>query len=127
MSDNLVVFEELIGQTISHIDGATEGSRMILFTFGDGSKWGMLHHQDCCEKVEVSEIHGDMTDLIGSPLLQAEEASRKAEPGELTYDDYGTWTFYKFATINGSVTFRWLGESNGYYSESVDFGRCDNG
>lgn len=41
------------------------------------------------------------------------------EPGD-EWDSH-TWTFYRFVTMLGTVTVRWLGESNGYYSESVDF------
>ena len=67
--------------------------------------------------------------MIGSPLLRAEEVVHKDKtPGEArgVELEYGhrescTWTFYKLATIKGSVTIRWYGGSNGYYSEMVDF------
>jgi hypothetical protein len=52
-------------------------------------------------------------------LLLAEEVRGATEPDEEHYESY-TYTFYKFATRKGYVDVRWLGESNGYYSESVD-------
>lgn len=91
----------------------------ITFMQADGSKWVMHHYQDCCESVTIDDICGDTNDLIGAPILVAEE---RIESGD-TNDDFAdscTWSFYEFATINGSVTIRWYGTSNGYYSERVD-------
>lgn len=111
---------ELVGKTIVDIHGAEEGNDEIVLTDDQGVKYKFYHGQDCCESVAIEDVIGDVSDLVGSPILQAEEVSSDDEPAPKDAESY-TWTFYKFATIKGSVTVRWLGESNGYYSESVDF------
>lgn len=108
---------ELIGKTCTRCDGET-------FECNDGSVYEFYHAQDCCESVGIYDIVGDLGDLVGSPLVLAEEVSNSDEltPDFSPTDSY-TWTFYRFATVNGTVTVRWLGESNGYYSEAVSFRR----
>lgn len=114
--------EELKGKTLVSVSGAHEGSERIVFEADSGATYAMLHHQDCCETVALAEVVGDVNDLIGSPILEAEEVTnRNDKPSE--YAESWTWTFYKVGTIKGHVTLRWLGESNGYYSEDVTFAR----
>lgn len=116
-------FSELSGRLLVRVEGGA-GDESIAFVTSDGERWLMLHDQDCCEHVFVEDVCGDTADLIGSPLLLAEETSRSAGADDDVGDDSGTWTFYKMATIKGSVTIRWLGTSSGYYSESVSFYRA---
>ena len=104
---------ELLGKTLTAVIGAERESEQIEFHCTDGTKYVLLHHQDCCEYVRVEDVVGDISDLIGNLVLEAEK--------QFGGQDNGTWTFYKLGTIKGHVTLRWLGESNGYYSESVDF------
>ena len=115
----------MLGETLTAVKGAEAGSDEVHFATASGRTFRMWHQQDCCESVSVNEIVGDIADLIGSPLTMAEEVSSDDGIDESTkpqpYSDSWTWTFYRFATIKGYVTLRWLGESNGYYSESVDF------
>lgn len=113
------MFSELKGVTLIRIDGSV-GDEEMKFVTNDGQNFLMYHDQDCCENVYVEEIVGDLSDLIGSEILFAEETSNSDRPPP-KYSESWTWTFYKLSTIKGSVTIRWLGESNGYYSESVSF------
>ena len=114
--------EKLLGKTLTSINVDKEQEE-IRFTDTDGVNYRMFHIQDCCESVTIDDIEGDINDLIGSPITMAEEmCNTEDKMGKA--DDYVesfTWTFYKLATINGYVTIKWWGESNGYYSEEVGF------
>jgi hypothetical protein len=115
-----VNIESLLGKVIT---GIKKSEDEMFFICDDNSTYKMYHDQDCCESVTIEDICGDLSDLIGSPILMAEEVTSNENPEGCTleYQDSFTWTFYKLATVKGYVTIRWYGESNGYYSESVEF------
>jgi hypothetical protein len=109
-------------------------SDKLVFVTLDGHAYVMHHVQDCCESVRIDDFCGEIEHLQEAQVIRAEERShsgaRHDDPnsrGEREYgEDSQTWTFYELVTNKGSVTIRWYGESNGYYSESVSFERIDN-
>ena len=108
---NYVDFEILKGKVLTKVDVRDD---LIVF-YADGETYEMYHMQDCCERVYVESVVGDVNDLIGVPILLA-EVSSSDDPNA---DELGRWTFYKLATIKGYVDIRWYGSSNGYYSVGV--------
>lgn len=115
-------FEELNGHillNIEQLDNYYGPGEELVFTLKNGDRYALYHDQDCCEQVRIEDITGDLSTLIGTPILLAEETSNEGE--ESRYDNHVTWTFYKLATLKGYVTIRWYGSSNGYYSERVDW------
>lgn len=120
-----VPFENMIGLTMSSVVASDDE---MTFTSECGKVFKFLHHQDCCEHVSIEDICGDLKDLVGAPLYDAEECSNLDNPPTSGTDEEnreGTWTFYHFATRKGSVTVRWYGISNGYYSEGVSYDEYD--
>jgi hypothetical protein len=116
--------EELVGKTLTAIEGKV-GGEQITFTDYDGNQYDMFHIPECCEVVQVEDISGDLQDLIGAPIVRAEESQSCIWPEGVAkpvwMDESFTWTFYRIATAKGLVVIRWYGSSNGWYSESVDF------
>lgn len=135
--------EDLVGKVLTEVI-LDRREATIKFVDSEGGEYLMYHEQDCCEGVWIDDICGDLQDLVGTPILVAEEVSNemfeedwkrqekermeKARSEDEFYwlSESYTWTFYKFATAKGYVDIRWYGESNGYYSESVDFVKKDD-
>ena len=109
-------FDELLGRTLYRV--SADEAELTLY-LSDTNYVRFCHHQDCCESVYIEDICGDLNDLVGAPLVEAEEVSNYDDGPLGEYEESYTWTFYRFRTRKGSVTVRWYGSSNGYYSESV--------
>lgn len=117
MYENIRKVSELIGKTVVEIHGMEKDSEEIRFVCDDGTIYKMYHDQCCCENVWLEDVNGNVENILNSPILRFDEKEQENPDAE----DSGTYTFYTIATIKGYVDLRWNGESNGYYSESVDF------
>ena len=112
------IFSDLIGKTILKIEGDVHSD--VLRFYAENGNYRMCHYRDCCENVSIEDIDGDLGDLLNTPVLDAYESTNSNLPGH-NDDESFTWTFYVIRTMKATVTIRWYGSSNGYYSESVDF------
>ena len=111
----------LVGKTIKEIK---ESGNHVSIVCEDGSAYEMYHMQDCCESVSIHDIKGHLSDLIGKEITSAKEDVFNSWPEDVAepeYNDSYTWTVYTLKSKDEKVVIRWLGESNGYYSESVYF------
>lgn len=109
-----VSIEHLLGKVLTEV---SSNSETVTLTVSPGTRYVMRHMQDCCESVYLDDVCGDLEDLVGKPIIRATAASNSEEPSMGA--ESHTWTFYHLSTIAGSVTLRWFGSSNGYYSERV--------
>ena len=107
-------FEQLQGMTITAVVYKESNESLLIHL--NTHVLEMIHHQECCESVYLADVVGSFEDLIGYPLLEVSESIV-----ENSFEDYSsTASYYNFRTVKASVQLRWIGESNGYYSETVD-------
>ena len=104
----------LAGEVLTHVD---EGGDQILLTTESGRTIKIYHEQDCCESVSIQDRTGEWHTLIGKVIVEAD--AKEEQLSDQKYES-ATLTTLTFSTNEDTVISRWIGESNGYYSESVD-------
>lgn len=74
---HIVPFETLKGHSLTEItkENGIGYDERIRFVSQSGDVFLMYHEQDCCESVYLEDVTGEFDDLIGHPLLIANETS----------------------------------------------------
>lgn len=114
---SIEIFKDMLNHVMLEVTNKNHSE--LVFKSDDGKTHRFFHYQGCCENVSIEDICGDLNDLLDSPMLIAEEIDNEDAP-PCDAESF-TWTFYRFGTAKGTVTVRWLGTSNGYYGEGVDY------
>lgn len=112
-------FERLAGQEVAAVH---QGDEWVDIRFTNGFKACFYHDQDCCERVRLEDVIGDLQSLVGKTIASVAKSYDEPESEEdrRYYDDSHTWSVFTIETTDGTtVVMEWLGESNGYYSEDV--------
>lgn len=105
----------LILEEVTEVTGLHAGSEEVMIHFANGYCIRLYHMQDCCESVSLNDF--EVFEELKGPLLTFDETSNSSNDGE---GESETWTFYNIRIGAGVLNLRWLGESNGYYSEAID-------
>ena len=118
---NYANFFELKGKTITSIQGSKSDDGDTIITTSDGSSYTLTHIQDCCEHVRVYGTVGNIDDVLNEEVIDAEDTNPMDNPNAPDYKAYdsATWTQFRIVTNKGTFEIWWLGESNGYYGETV--------
>jgi len=131
----IVEIEDLINQRINNITYDNDND-CLLFETNDGFHYEMKHEQSCCESVYLVDFDINQTKeiLLNQIIINASCEKQAGDddnrPSNKYENDLEQWTFYKINTNKGSLTLRWYGSSNGYYSVSVNIYKyiwCING
>jgi len=119
-----VEFSALVGEVLDSVD-IDKKENQILLTTRSGRRFLVYHEQDCCESVAISGQDGSFDKLIGKPIVEARDIA--VDTSEEAIDSSQTTTTLVFRVDDQTVISRWIGDSNGYYSESVEIAELLSG
>ncbi len=112
-------FFELKGQIVKEITGLEKDNDEVFIRTNNGT-YKLYHEQDCCEYVRIVKVISNVNELIGKVIFAEEDAGANEPDWHTEYvDESRTWTKHVLKTENAILEFWFLGESNGYYNESV--------
>lgn len=118
---SLRTFHSMFQKTISSIAGKI-GDKEMMFLSSDKKVFKFWHHCICQEPIVITQIIGDISNLIDKPLICAKEIALNS----LNYKKYcvipteGRNFAFKFATTKGQVIILWSGK-NQKCSEAISF------
>ena len=111
-ANNSCHIDDLVGKAVRGLAYSDEYFQILT----DDCIYIFYHEYSCCESVWLTQVDGISDKIIGSRIVIAEVVTDEKD----TECGHITWTFYKIGTNKGMIDFRFQGESNGYYSETVD-------
>ena len=121
MRDPTEAFEKATGATVKAVVLNDTDDNIVRLVTNKGDLQ-FYHRQDCCEFVDLNDVAGgELEDLIGERIEEIRvDESIDGDPKPREWSESWTWTFYTIRTNRLTLVLRFLGESNGYYGESVD-------
>ena len=111
-ANNSCHIDDLVGKAVRGLAYSDEYFQILT----DDCIYIFYHEYSCCESVWLTQVDGISDKIIGSRIVIAEVVTDEKD----TECGHITWTFYKIGTNKGMIDFRGQGESNGFYSETVD-------
>lgn len=128
-------FNSLLGLTLDNVTPMRDQEGLILSA---GDMTFVLYHRpeqreyddhgeplddDIREDVRLDDICGDLTDLVGAPIVVADDRvsdrQSDAKRSRLEGCTVLPWTFYHLSTSKGSVVLRFYGSIDGCYAETA--------
>lgn len=113
---------DLLGETPIEVKrDEYDDNESVYFKMESGREFMLVHRQSCCESVHIESIDADTNLLLDFPIVTAYESYQSMDESNHAdrFYESGTWSFYHIGNRLNTLVIRFVGFSNGYYSETA--------